>query len=120
MSDIKFRTKNVGHKISDKNVGQNFRRTIYKKKVYSIFLGATCSKSVTITLNDTTIYLSRGSQMKVTPAARAGAVMKRNFQVVKSTFFDTIYAEGITIMWDRGTRVLVSLDPKYRGMYVPR
>merc|ERR1712062_315357 len=46
-----------------------------------------------------------------------GGEMRAQYEVIKTTFFDIIHAEdvGITIMWDRGTRIQIKLKPKFKG-----
>ena len=43
--------------------------------------------------------------------------MLMKYEVLKTTFFDVIHAEeaGITVMWDRGTRLRVQLHPRFKG-----
>ena len=68
-----------------------------------------------ITIQDTMIQLQRGHKIKTTAAS--GTVMKAKYKVIKTTFFEIIHAEiGITIMWDRGTRLYISLQPKFKGI----
>ena len=49
-----------------------------------------------------------------------GQTMTMKYQVVKSTFFDIIHAEeaGVTVMWDRGTRIRVHIHPKFKGIII--
>ena len=79
-------------------------------------LGSSCTKEIKLTLLDTVIHLQRDQQMIVT-AAPGYMEMKTKYTVIKTTFFDIIHSEiGVTLLWDRGTKILVTLDPKYRGM----
>ena len=80
-----------------------------------IILGSSCLKAITLTIQDTVLYLQRDLQMTTTTAPGYSS-MTAKYKVIKTTFFDIIHAEiGVTLLWDRGTRILVALSPKYRG-----
>ena len=47
--------------------------------------------------------------------------MLAKYKLMKTTFFDVIHAEdvGLTVMWDRGTRLKVQIQPALKGEFIP-
>ena len=85
-----------------------------------LYVGSVCTKAVTFTLNDTTITLRKDQAMAIMPSlAFMQSTPITKFEVIKSTFYDIIHTElGITLMWDRHTRVLISLQPQFKGLFI--
>lgn len=80
--------------------------------------GVTCTKSITITLNDTQITMVRGSQptVKSVPGS-SQTVQKPDFRLEKSGLFEILRTRiGVTIVWDFGTRIYITLDTSFRGL----
>ena len=79
--------------------------------------GVTCTKKVTVTLTDTVITMERGRKAIVSPLPGATASsMTANYTIREIHFFTILVTGvGLTVMWDRGTRVYVTLDPSYKG-----
>ena len=80
--------------------------------------GVTCTKSITITLNDTQISMVRGSQpmVKSVPGS-SQTVQKADFRLEKSGLFEILRTKiGVTIVWDFGTRIYITLDTSFRGL----
>ncbi|XP_070558483.1 von Willebrand factor-like [Ptychodera flava] len=74
--------------------------------------GITCSKTITFTVTraqgDETVKLQKGSEVEVSEGSR--------FEVWQTGMFTFVKVkEGITIVWDKGTRVYLKLDPKFKG-----
>ncbi|XP_057292411.1 SCO-spondin-like isoform X2 [Hydractinia symbiolongicarpus] len=77
--------------------------------------GSTCTKSIYFTFEDTILHLQKDQPMTALPAPNHN-IMTAKYDVIKTTFFDIIHTQiGITVLWDRGTRILISLNPKYKG-----
>lgn len=80
------------------------------------FVGSTCTKSIYFTFEDTILHLQKDQPMTALPAPNHN-IMTAKYDVIKTTFFDIIHTRiGITVLWDRGTRILISLNSKYKGM----
>lgn len=81
--------------------------------------GLTCTKKVTITINNTLIVLEREKTPVVSslPGA-AGSSTTARFQIRESHFFTVLETDlGLTVTWDRGTRLYITLDPKFKGQW---
>ena len=79
--------------------------------------GVTCTKRVTITINNTLIVLEREKKPVVSslPGA-AGSSFTVGFHISERHFFTVLETDiGVTVTWDRGTRVYITLDPKFKG-----
>ena len=81
-----------------------------------ITLGVTCAKSVIFTLLDTVFYLKR-DQDPLRLIAPGYMQATQNITVIRNHFYDIIVAEdaGISLMWDRGTKVYLKIDATYKG-----
>jgi len=81
-------------------------------------LGSVCTKSITFTVNDTTILLRKNLQTTILPSlAFTQSTPVTEIEIIKSTFYDIIHTKlGITLMWDRHTRILISLQPQFKGI----
>lgn len=67
-------------------------------------------------MNDTTIQLRKDQETLIIPAALYANEPVTKVEILKSTFYDIIHTEiGITLLWDRNSRILISLDPRYKG-----
>ncbi|XP_028403857.1 mucin-2-like isoform X2 [Dendronephthya gigantea] len=79
--------------------------------------GITCTKSITITLNDTQIKLVRGSEPKASSLPGSSqSIQKANYKLEKSGLFLILRTEiGMTIVWDFGTRIYITLETSFRG-----
>lgn len=76
--------------------------------------GVTCTKSITINLNGTQISLDQGRE----PLFRSMIKNKSEFTVEKSGLYIIFRTNtGISIVWDFGTRIYITLDNRYRGLY---
>ena len=81
------------------------------------YLGVTCSKSITLTIHDTIFHIKK-DQSPIRHAAPGHLVPSQRIQIIKNTFYDIILTQhGISIMWDRGTKFYLTLDPKYKGVF---
>lgn len=81
--------------------------------------GLTCTKKVTITINNTLIVLEREKTPVVSslPGA-AGSSFTAGFQISERHFFTVLEIDiGLTVTWDRGTRLYITLDPKFKGQW---
>jgi hypothetical protein len=80
--------------------------------------GVTCTKSITVTINDTQINMVRGSEPTVSSVPGSSqSVQQADFTLQKSGLFQILRTKiGITIVWDIGTRVYITLDTSYRGL----
>ncbi|KAL9966350.1 hypothetical protein ACROYT_G024405 [Oculina patagonica] len=79
--------------------------------------GLTCTKKVTITINNTLIVLEREKTPVVSslPGAVVSSTTAR-FQIRERHFFTVLETDlGLTVTWDRGTRLYITLDPKFKG-----
>lgn len=79
--------------------------------------GVTCTKQVTITLNNTVVTLERDQHPVISSRPGAAALsMIEEFQIREHHFFTVLETGfGLTITWDRGTRLYITLDPKFTG-----
>ncbi|XP_055937840.1 hemocytin-like [Argiope bruennichi] len=86
--------------------------------------GITCSKSFTLDLGalkqsrgDTNEVVADEEKLTLTkndPLPKMS--LKSRFVVLESGLFVLVYTDiGITLRWDRGTRIYVTLDPKWRN-----
>jgi len=82
--------------------------------------GLTCTKKVSIIINNTVIVLEREKKPVVSPLpGSAGPRVTSSFQIRELHFFTVLETQfGLTVTWDRGTRLYVTLDPKYKGQWV--
>lgn len=77
--------------------------------------GVACSKKATVTIGDTVISFERGVKPKAKPLPGA-ATFTTWFRLHEVHFFTVLETMlGLTVMWDRGTRLYITLDPKYQG-----
>ena len=79
--------------------------------------GVTCTKATTITLNDTVIALTRGEEPKISalPGNELSSLAAEH-SIEKSGLLLILKTKiGLTIVWDYGTRVYVTLDPSFKG-----
>ena len=78
--------------------------------------GATCSKVIVVNIQDTILHLRKGHAITSEPVTK-GKPMMAKYEIIKTTFFDIIHADeiGITVMWDRGTRLRVHIKPSFKG-----
>ena len=78
--------------------------------------GATCSKVIVVNILDTILHLRKGHAITSEPVTK-GKPMMAKYEIIKTTFFDIIHADeiGITVMWDRGTRLRVHIKPSFKG-----
>ena len=81
--------------------------------------GLTCTKKVTITLNSTVVTVEREKSPVVLPLpGAAGSRMTARFEIRERHFFTVLETDfGLTVTWDRGTRLYVTLDPKFKGQW---
>lgn len=81
--------------------------------------GLTCTKKVTITINNTLIVLEREKAPVVSPLPGAsGSSITVRFQISERHFFIVLETDlGLTVTWDRGTRLYITLDPKFKGQW---
>ena len=83
--------------------------------------GLTCTKKVSIILNNTVIVLEREKRPCVSPLPGSSSTSSATtiFQIRELHFFTVLETEfGLTVTWDKGTRVYVTLDPKFKGQWV--
>lgn len=76
-----------------------------------------CSRALVVGIKDTMIFLQRGMKIRTRPVAE-GALMTAKYEIIETTFWLVIHAKdiGLTVMWDRGTRVQIQLESRFRGM----
>jgi hypothetical protein len=79
--------------------------------------GVTCTKSITITINDTQISMVRGNKPTISSVPGSlQSVQQADFTLEKSGLFQILRTRiGMTIVWDFGTRIYITLDTSYRG-----
>ena len=80
--------------------------------------GVTCTKSIIITINDTQINMVRGSKPTISSVPGSSqTVQTADFTLEKSGLFQILRTRiGMTIVWDFGTRIYITLDIRYRGV----
>nr|XP_047137084.1 SCO-spondin isoform X2 [Hydra vulgaris] len=77
--------------------------------------GSTCTKLITLTVNDTMLYFEKSQKIRVLPSFGHFNATAR-IKIIETTFFIIVHTEfGITLLWDTGTRLILKLDPKFRG-----
>ena len=66
------------------------------------------------------MHLKRGHEIKAEPLIKGQPILAK-YKLMKTTFFDVIHAEdvGLTVMWDRGTRLKVQIQPALKGEFIP-
>ena len=82
-------------------------------------VGSTCTKSITLTIMDTILILQKDQPLIVQnqPSYAAANFKSRDYHMIKTHFYDIIHSDhGVTLIWDRGTRILVKLNPKFKGI----
>lgn len=81
--------------------------------------GVTCTKSITITLNDTVVRLIRGKKPEIGPLPGiTTTVTTADYQMEKSGLFLILHTKiKLTIVWDFGTRIYLTLDPQFKGWF---
>ncbi|KAM7447623.1 hypothetical protein ABFA07_004168 [Porites harrisoni] len=79
--------------------------------------GLTCTKKVSVIINNTVITLEREKTPVVSSLPGASTVhMNGKFQIRELHLFTVLETEfGLTVTWDRGTRLYITLDPKFKG-----
>lgn len=83
--------------------------------------GLTCTKKVSIIVNNTVIVLEREKRPRVSPlpGSSSSSSVTAIFQIRELHFFTVLETEfGLTVTWDKGTRIYVTLDPKFKGQWV--
>ena len=68
-------------------------------------------------IKDTMIFLERGKNIRTSPVVLGGR-MTAKFEVIQTTFWVVIHAKdmGLTVLWDRGTRVQIRLTSDFKGI----
>ncbi|XP_038045083.1 SCO-spondin-like [Patiria miniata] len=93
------------------------RKSIFSVVVENVPCGAgqvACTKSVLFTLLDLQISMVRGSDIVITPAPPAPTEAK--YSILHSGIFFIINTKhGITVVWDFGMSVYVTLDGTFKG-----
>ena len=81
--------------------------------------GITCTKSITITLDDAVIHLIKGSEPRIgSLPGSSKLVRKGDYSLEKSGLFLVLRTKiGMTIVWDFGTRIYLTLATSYKGSY---
>ena len=79
--------------------------------------GVICTKKVIITLNNTVVTLEREKDPVISARPGAGGLnIIERFQIRERHFFTMLETGfGLTVTWDRGTRLYITLDPKFKG-----
>ena len=79
--------------------------------------GVTCTKATNVILEDVVISMERGKNVKVT--SHSGDLLPTNtdkYRIYSGFLFLTLTTNvGLTVLWDYGTRVYVTLDAKFKG-----
>ena len=67
-------------------------------------------------VGDTNIHLQAGKDVVTEPSVPDGG-MTAKYEIITTTFYTIIHANhvGLTVMWDRGTRIIVKLQPSFQG-----
>lgn len=80
----------------------------------------TCTKKVSVIINNTVITLEREKTPVISSLPGASTVhMNGKFQIRELHLFTVLETEfGLTVTWDRGTRLYITLDPKFKGQLV--
>lgn len=75
---------------------------------------------MSVIINNTVITLERGKTPVVSSLPGASTVrMNGKFQIRELHLFTVLETEfGLTVTWDRGTRLYITLDPKFKGQLV--
>ena len=75
---------------------------------------------MSVIFNKTVITLERGKTPVVSSLPGASTVhMNGKFQIRELHLFTVLETEfGLTVTWDRGTRLYITLDPKFKGQLV--
>ena len=84
--------------------------------------GLTCTKKMSIIINNTVIVLEKEKIPVVFPLpGSVDSSVTTSFQIRELHFFTVLQTEfGLTITWDRGTRLYITLDSKFTGQWLSR
>ncbi|XP_022108238.1 SCO-spondin-like [Acanthaster planci] len=97
--------------------GKDGRTSVFSVVVENVPCGlgmVTCTKSILFTLLDVKIFLVRGADPAITPPPPTPTTAKYRF--VRSGIFLIINTRhGVTLVWDFGTSVYVTLDGTFHG-----
>ncbi|PIK39863.1 putative SCO-spondin-like [Apostichopus japonicus] len=79
--------------------------------------GITCTRTIEITLGESEkITLVKGGDISVNDVAIQVPKYYANWKIERSGLFYVFQARlGLQVLWDAGTRVYVSVEPKYEG-----
>ena len=86
---------------------------------YFYVVGSTCAKSITFTIMHTVLTFQKDQPLRVQNqlSFAASSLKSRDYHMIKTHFYDIIHSNhGVTLIWDRGTRILVKLNPKFKGI----
>lgn len=73
-------------------------------------LGVACSKSITIKIGDESLTLTRGKHLPKYQLLKRITIREKDlFIIIEAPDM------GIVIHWDKGTRVYVKLDPRWKN-----
>ena len=68
---------------------------------------------------DTVLIFQKDQPLRVqNQLSSSMSILKsRDYHMIKTHFYDIIHSNhGVTLIWDRGTRILVKLNPKFKGI----
>ena len=66
---------------------------------------------------DTILILQKDQPLKVENQPSYADRKSPDYHMIKTHFYDIIHSDhGVTLIWDRGTRILVKLNPKFKGI----
>ena len=68
---------------------------------------------------DTVLIFQKDQALRVQNqlSSSVSILKSRDYHMIKTHFYDIIHSDyGVTLIWDRGTRILVKLNPKFKGM----
>ena len=98
--------------------GQNGTFRVQTQNVVCGSTGVTCAKDITVQVGDTVLRMERGKEITAKP--KVGALtMTAKYDIVSSGIYTIIVTDiGLSVIWDGGTTVYVSLSPTYKGELV--
>eukprot|EP00795_Rhopilema_esculentum_P014538 gene14538-5605_t len=95
--------------------GKNGTFRVQTQNVVCGSTGVTCAKDITVQVGDTVLQMERGKEITAKPEVGA-LTMTAKYDIVSSGIYTILVTDiGLSVIWDGGTTVYVSLSPTYKG-----
>ncbi|XP_065053369.1 mucin-2-like [Rhopilema esculentum] len=95
--------------------GRNGTFRVQTQNVVCGSTGVTCAKDITVQVGDTVLRMERGKEITAKPEVGA-LTMTAKYDIVSSGIYTILVTDiGLSVIWDGGTTVYVSLSPTYKG-----